>query len=186
MKNAFLPFLLFSLLIHGILLLTGPREGRGRELDKRTPLRTVYRSQKEKITDFKVAKIHDSDTLQNLNRNPSFRDREAYDHGSVQDDNLPIENRALKGSPATVLEIDVHYPYLSRKNNEEGEVWAEALISPEGRLLEAVITQSSGFPRLDKAVLKGIREGRFKPAIKEGVPSESRLLLGPFRFCLKD
>jgi TonB family protein len=96
------------------------------------------------------------------------------------------ENPPKSFIPAEVTGIDITYPYLSRREGEEGDVWAEVLVGSDGRLIEVKIVKSSGYERLDRAVIEGIRKSRTRPAVENGSPVRSRRILGPFRFRLKE
>lgn len=88
--------------------------------------------------------------------------------------------------PAEITGIDITYPYLSRRRGEEGDVIAEVLVGSDGRIIQVEIIQSSGYERLDRAVREGIEQSRARPALANGVPVQSRRLLGPFHFRLKE
>ena len=60
------------------------------------------------------------------------------------------------------------YPLVSRANDEEGTVYLRVSIAPNGRAGEVQVERSSGFPRLDQAAIKAIREWRFAPATRGG------------------
>ena len=66
------------------------------------------------------------------------------------------------------------YPGESRQRREEGTVIVAIVISPEGQVTHAEITQSSGYPRLDAATLASIFKTCFKPRMRDGVPEEFR------------
>jgi TonB family protein len=61
------------------------------------------------------------------------------------------------------IQIEIHpvYPIISRKLGEEGEVLLQLILSGEGRLLEATLLKSSGFPKLDEAALTAAQKGVF-------------------------
>lgn len=60
------------------------------------------------------------------------------------------------------------YPRMSQRRGEQGRVVVRVLISPEGRVIEASVRQSSGHDRLDQAALKAVRAARFKPYTENG------------------
>jgi len=96
------------------------------------------------------------------------------------------DDGTLSFLPAEITAMDISYPYISRKRGEEGDVWAEALIGSDGRLIDVKIVKSSGYQRLDRAVLEGLKKSRIKPALENGRPVQSRRLFGPFQFRLKE
>ena len=60
------------------------------------------------------------------------------------------------------------YPLLSRRRGEEGTVTIEVRVTSKGQADSVTITQTSGFPRLDKAALKACRQARYLPAMYNG------------------
>jgi len=55
------------------------------------------------------------------------------------------------------------YPPLSRVRGERGTVIVRVLIGADGRVLQAKVGTSSGYPRLDQAAVDSVRGGRFRP-----------------------
>ena len=65
------------------------------------------------------------------------------------------------------------YPDKSRKLHEEGVTRVKACVDEYGKLTsKPVVTQSSGYPRLDEASIKLAKagSGRYKPATQDGKP----------------
>lgn len=62
------------------------------------------------------------------------------------------------------------YPILSRRLGEQGKVVLRVLIGVDGVAHEVEITQSSGFNRLDRAALATVRQWRYVPGRRGGVP----------------
>ena len=63
------------------------------------------------------------------------------------------------------------YPEQSRRLGEEGAVVVRVVVGPDGRVSEARIARSSGFPRLDAAaVVRALAKWRFVPAQRDGTP----------------
>jgi protein TonB len=54
---------------------------------------------------------------------------------------------------------------------EEGDVKLSVHIDADGRVIEVVITQASGFPRLDQAAIETVKKWRFVPASVDGQPT---------------
>ena len=93
-------------------------------------------------------------------------------------------NAALQGTESFTLEgrstppeaLDTsrnrrpNYPDGSRRRGEEGVVRVELLIDPTGRVADVRILESSGFSALDAAALQTLREWRFRPAQRGGLP----------------
>ncbi|MFO7306883.1 MAG: energy transducer TonB [Gammaproteobacteria bacterium] len=82
------------------------------------------------------------------------------------------------GPPPTPPRIDPRrpptkpeYPAASRRAGEEGTVVLELYILPNGRVGEARVRQSSGYPRLDEAAIREAkRSWRFIPGTENGKP----------------
>ena len=70
------------------------------------------------------------------------------------------------------------YPRIARKMGWEGRVKIQAIVAPEGRVLQAAVVSSSGYGVLDDAALRGVRAHSFTP----GAGTE-RIVLS-FRFKL--
>ncbi|MCA3287849.1 MAG: energy transducer TonB [Roseomonas sp.] len=62
------------------------------------------------------------------------------------------------------------YPESSRRRGEEGVVRVELLVDPNGRVADVRILESSGFGTLDAAAVQAVRDWRFRPAQRAGVP----------------
>jgi protein TonB len=58
----------------------------------------------------------------------------------------------------------------SRLRGHAGTVTITARITPDGRVIEARVRETSGHPALDTAALEAIRRWRFEPALRDGVP----------------
>ena len=63
------------------------------------------------------------------------------------------------------------YPPMSKRLGEEGSVVLELYVMEDGRVGEAKLKTSSGFPRLDEAAIKHVkRSWRLLPGTKNGKP----------------
>lgn len=60
------------------------------------------------------------------------------------------------------------YPMGSRRKREEGTVVLRVIVSPEGRVTDVVVQQSSGYPALDSAALAAVRKWRWSPTLRDG------------------
>ena len=65
-----------------------------------------------------------------------------------------------------------YYPDASKRASEEGRCIVQMTVAADGRITNESIQQSSGFPRLDDACLKGVHGQRMKPATEDGKPVE--------------
>ena len=63
-----------------------------------------------------------------------------------------------------------NYPEASRRRGEEGVVRVELLVDPSGRVVDVRVLESSGFSTLDAEAVKTVRDWRFRPAQRAGVP----------------
>jgi protein TonB len=61
-----------------------------------------------------------------------------------------------------------YYPDASKRAGEEGRCIVQVTVAADGRITGETIQQSSGFPRLDEACLKGVHGQRMKPATEDG------------------
>lgn len=62
------------------------------------------------------------------------------------------------------------YPAMSRRLGEQGKVVVRVLIGVDGSAQAAELRQSSGHPRLDQAALDVVRQWRYVPGKRGGVP----------------
>lgn len=62
------------------------------------------------------------------------------------------------------------YPPASKRAGEEGSVVVQLYVNEEGRVMDAKVAESSGFPRLDEASLKYVRTWRLLPGTNDGKP----------------
>jgi protein TonB len=61
-----------------------------------------------------------------------------------------------------------YYPDASKRANEEGRCILLLRVAADGRVLDATVQTSSGFPRLDEASLKGVKGQKMIPAMIDG------------------
>ncbi len=79
-----------------------------------------------------------------------------------------------------------NYPSESKKLGEEGPVGLALYLNEEGKVQEARVEASSGFPRLDEAAVKhATRSWKFEPCTEDGKPVACWYKI-KFRFQLKD
>ena len=72
-----------------------------------------------------------------------------------------------------------YYPDASKRAGEEGRCVISAKVAASGKILDASIATSSGFPRLDEACLKGVKGKTALPGMEDGKPVE-----GNFQFAI--
>lgn len=107
----------------------------------------------------------------------------------------PPPKPAAPAGPTQQASLDVRrmgdrikptYPSASRRLGEEGKVILLVRIGVDGRVIDASIDQSSGFPRLDEAAQQHvIKYYRFKPAMSAGTPVETQVRV-PISFKLEE
>ena len=102
------------------------------------------------------------------------------------------ETGPTDGPPASIADIDpvpiraiaVAYPSSARRLGQEGLVKVQAEIDNDGIVTDGRVSVSSGFGSLDDAALDAVRKARFMPAMKNGRPVASKIII-PIRFHLK-
>ncbi|WP_160123543.1 energy transducer TonB, partial [Rhodovarius lipocyclicus] len=67
------------------------------------------------------------------------------------------------------------YPQGSRERGEQGVVSLLLNIGTDGRIITLEVTRSSGYPALDEAARRAVREWRFRPALRGGTPVPSQV-----------
>jgi periplasmic protein TonB len=86
----------------------------------------------------------------------------------------PVTVQAPRPIPTSAIQYlvlpDIVYPGTSRRLNEEGLVLLAVFIDEQGMPQRVEVVQSSGFDRLDRAAVAGVRRARFKPYIEDGRP----------------
>jgi protein TonB len=89
----------------------------------------------------------------------------------------PVERAVVRTPPSSVgrgariTSGEEIYPPASKRAGEEGTVVLRLFILESGRIGEAKVTKSSGFPRLDEAAVKEAeRNWRFVPGKEDGKP----------------
>jgi protein TonB len=63
-----------------------------------------------------------------------------------------------------------NYPEASRRRGEQGVVRVELFVDPAGRVADVRMIESSGFAALDAAAMETLRDWRFRPAERAGLP----------------
>ncbi|MCA3320505.1 MAG: energy transducer TonB [Roseomonas sp.] len=87
-----------------------------------------------------------------------------------------MESFTLEGRTSPPEALDAarnrrpNYPEASRRRGEQGVVRVELLVDPNGRVVDVRLLESSGFSALDAEAVKTVRDWRFRPAQRAGVP----------------
>jgi protein TonB len=69
------------------------------------------------------------------------------------------------------------YPRTALENNQGGRVVTRVTISRDGRLIDARIDTSSGWPTIDSAELDAIRKAAPFPAVPNDMPGDPVILI---------
>ena len=91
---------------------------------------------------------------------------------------LPSSDAAYLNNPKPA------YPPLSKRLGEQGKVVVRVLIGTDGRAQQAEIRTSSGYDRLDQAALATVRQWRYVPGTRNGMP-EAMWFNVPINFVLE-
>jgi TonB family protein len=87
-----------------------------------------------------------------------------------------MESFTLEGRTSPPEALDAarnrrpNYPEASRRRGEQGVVRVELLVDPNGRVVDVRVLESSGFGALDAEAVKTVRDWRFRPAQRGGLP----------------
>ncbi|RJO67041.1 MAG: energy transducer TonB [Myxococcales bacterium] len=96
----------------------------------------------------------------------------------------PVPVYELTRVPAFKVQIKPDYPAEARRNEIEGVVELEVLISETGKVLKVRVLKSLGYG-LDEAAVAAVKKSEFLPGLKgkEAVPVKLRI---PYRFVLEE
>jgi periplasmic protein TonB len=90
----------------------------------------------------------------------------------------PTASTGIKMDPKHPLKIgEEYYPDASKRANEEGRCIVQVTVAANGKITGESIQQSSGFPRLDEACLKGVHGQQVIPATEDGKPVEKTVAI---------
>jgi protein TonB len=95
----------------------------------------------------------------------------------------PVVRTNLKLNPrSTQPNVDDYYPETSRRLEEEGVAKIKVCVGTNGRVKDANLDETSGFPRLDEAGVKVAKLLRFTPPTEDGKPVDNACGSVPIRF----
>lgn len=128
-----------------------------------------------------------SDFTQNesANNTPSDKTLAQPEDGAAPQSDADELAKGIKGLPRMSSGVRPIYPIGARHRGEQGNVTLRLRVGADGKILDAVVAQSSGYPELDQSAIKAIRRARFMPGRKNGVPVESESSL-TFSFQLEN
>lgn len=93
--------------------------------------------------------------------------------------------RTIPPSAVQYLEpLQLVYPRASRRAAESGRVVLRVFIDEAGLPRQVLVSQSTGFPRLDEAAIAAVQKARFKPYTIDGQPASGWALV-PLSFDLE-
>jgi TonB family protein len=86
--------------------------------------------------------------------------------------NLPLTKKTIgsKIVAPVFLGGKPSYPWLSRRNSEEGKVLLRIQVNTQGKATIVQIKRSSGSARLDNAAVNHVKKNAFTPAQRDGNP----------------
>lgn len=93
---------------------------------------------------------------------------------SAQDETVPA--KAVQRIAAKIVNLDECKPTYSQQSIQAGETGTTVLrlhVSSDGKLLDATVTRSSGFERLDRATVSALSRCRYAPGSVDGVPTDT-------------
>jgi protein TonB len=89
-----------------------------------------------------------------------------------------FENPVLLGYP------NPNYPRTARRQGWEGAAEIEVTVDESGKGIEVFLLRSSGHSELDKSALDALRQARFQPGTRNGIP-ETGTMTVTIRFRLE-
>lgn len=101
------------------------------------------------------------------------------------------ESLTLEGQTSAAEPLDTtrnrrpNYPEASRRRGEQGIVLLELSVDASGRIVDVRIVESSGFSALDAAAVEALRDWRFRPAQRAGMPVAATII-HPVHFRLEN
>ena len=99
----------------------------------------------------------------------------------------PVARATERSEPPALIErsrVAPIYPRASRRAGEAGTVVLRLTVGVSGTVLATDVLSSSGFDRLDQAAQAAVRQWRFSPGTRQGVPVELSIQV-PIRFELQ-
>ncbi|WP_203308516.1 MULTISPECIES: energy transducer TonB [Sphingomonas] len=99
--------------------------------------------------------------------------------------NVPLQDRLVTPIHPETWFPNTPYPREARERHEQGAVSVEVVVDEKGRVSGCAVTFSSGSAALDEMTCTlARRNGRFKPAITNGVPVRATYSLRSIRWVL--
>lgn len=76
-----------------------------------------------------------------------------------------------------IHQVQPDYPEMAKNQQIQGDVTVRVTIGPQGQVIAAVISSSSGNALLDNVALKAARDSTYKPPMVNGVASQRDYLI---------
>lgn len=97
----------------------------------------------------------------------------------------PLQGEGSANEPSAVICMShpARYPPESIRRGEQGTVQVRVRVGADGSPLNASVTTSSGFPRLDEAALKAVLHRQFDPVLRDGTRVEGDITV-PIEFTI--
>ncbi len=190
----FLIAIIFSLIVHVLFFQVniGDYDGSNQNEKKTNKMEVVLKRKSS-------AKTHKNKNIIKKSKNARTKSselsdiKENIDKNTINSPNVDnLESKELSSKNSTNFrEPSINfkkpeYPYISKVIGEEGSVVVEVTIGKKNNIISVNVLKSSGYRRLDKAVVKQIKNGKVKSARKNGKNITSKKKLGPFKFKLND
>jgi len=87
-------------------------------------------------------------------------------------------------APRVITSVPPQYPFLAKRDNIQGRVIVQFIVTKEGAVREAKITESDPEGMFDEAAIAAIEQYIFEPATKDGEPVDC-IVHAPMAFQLK-
>ncbi len=117
-----------------------------------------------------------------INRPPEKREN----HKIIEDEDAPfvwVEEMPTIIGGIAAIQSKVHYTEMARRIGIEGTIYVEAVISKEGKVIDAKIIKGLS-PDLDEISLNAVKSTLFNPGKQRGKPVKVRISI-PIKYRLK-
>lgn len=132
------------------------------------PSETTSPSKSELVQD-KPIPTQSTSTQQNSNSSLSTQQSNSQSDGTKATKNgsdLVVPREYQGGFLAQLRPV---YPAFSSENGEEGVVGISVSVAADGTPTRVIVSESSGYSRLDQSAKRAVQNYRFKPAMRGGV-----------------
>lgn len=111
--------------------------------------------------------------------------REVKEHGACTGSCSPsLAVASPQDMPQVKKQVPPHYPELLQKAGIEGEVYLQATIDENGKVVSVKTAKSTNADFVEAAV-EAVKKWEFSPALKDGKPIKAEVTI-PFRFKLEE